>query len=281
MENEGNRDVAGYDPLQVSLSVFDGPLDLLLQLVRKQSLDINELRLAELTEPYLAHLETMEDLNLDHAGEFLTIASTLILIKSRTLLPRPAGDEELGPEEEEERLLLRLRDYQRIKEAAFELGSLDMLGREIFARHAPSEAPEKSGEEPVFEDVSLFTLIEAFRTVLENTREATAFDVIPERENIQDMISRLLARLSQQKSLFFKDLLSPMASRNEIILAFIAMLELVRLRAIRVFQPVAGGEIHCEVTTAFGSGEVNWSTMIMETIFGSAEGEPLPGVLKN
>lgn len=100
-----------YDPLQVSLPVFDGPLDLLLHLVRKQELDINELRLAELTEPYLAYVERMQELNLDQGGEFLAIAATLIWIKSRTLLPREAqSDDEPDPDTLEEMLLLRLQE---------------------------------------------------------------------------------------------------------------------------------------------------------------------------
>jgi len=142
MSDNGNEKEisAGFEPLQVNLPLFDGPLDLLLHLVQKQQLDINELRLSELTEPYLDYLERMQEFNLDQAGDFLTIASQLIWIKSKTLLPRDFSEEE-DPETVEELLVLRLQEYQKIKEAAHELASLDRLGRDIFPRRAPSETP--------------------------------------------------------------------------------------------------------------------------------------------
>jgi segregation and condensation protein A len=270
-----------YDPLQVNLPVFDGPLDLLLHLVRKQAFDINEVRLADLTEPYLGYLERMKELNLDHAGEFLTIASTLIWIKSRTLLPRQYTEEEPDAETVEEMLLLRLQEYQKFKEAAFELSSLDMLGREVFARRPPSERPERSGEEQVFGEVSLFALIEAFRTVLEKTQFESALHLIPERERVEDKIADLLTRLSERRRVAFRELLSAMATRSEVILAFIALLELVRMRAIRVVQPLSQGDIHCEVTDQFGSSDMNWTAAVMASLFGAPEPETPPGAPPN
>src|SRR3990172_2668023 len=118
--------LAGYDPLRVNLEVFDGPLDLLLHLVRQRKLDIQALRLSEITEPYLAYVQKLQELDLDRAGEFLAIAATLIWIKSRELLPRELTDaEELDPESLEELLLRRLQEYQQIKTAAHDLQQRD------------------------------------------------------------------------------------------------------------------------------------------------------------
>jgi segregation and condensation protein A len=275
MSDNGNeKEIStGFEPLQVNLPLFDGPLDLLLHLVQKQQLDINELRLSELTEPYLEYLERMQEINLDQAGDFLTIASQLIWIKSKTLLPRDFSEEE-DPETMEELLVLRLREYQKIKEAAHELGSLDQLGRDIFPRRAPSEAPPPSDEEPVFEEVSLFGLIEAFREVLQSVERDSPLHVIPERERVEDKIRDMLRRMAEEKSIFFRELLAPLSSRGEIILAFIALLELVRLKAVRVVQDSQGGEIYCQVTGKFQDTGTDWISAVMDGLMGDEEPPP-------
>ncbi|MCZ6474206.1 MAG: segregation/condensation protein A [SAR324 cluster bacterium] len=277
MSDNGNEKEisAGFEPLQVNLPLFDGPLDLLLHLVQKQQLDINELRLSELTEPYLDYLERMQEFNLDQAGDFLTIASQLIWIKSKTLLPRDFSEEE-DPETVEELLVLRLREYQKIKEAAHELGSLDRLGRDIFPRRAPSEAPPPSDEEPVFEEVSLFALIEAFREVLQTAERDNTLHLVPERERVEDKISEMLRRMAEEKSIFFRELLAPLSSRGEIILAFIALLELVRLKAVRVVQDSLGGEILCQVTGEFQNSDTDWISAVMDNLMGDEEPLDMP-----
>ena len=156
------------DLLQVSLPFFDGPLDLLLQLVRRQQVDINEVRMADLTEPYLSYLERIQELNLDQAGEFLAIAATLVWIKSRSLLPRDENaDPELDPDAMAEQLRLQLLELQRVKESARELAARDLLWRDVFPRQGREEDGAAAPEGPVFEEVSLFNLLEAFRRVLE------------------------------------------------------------------------------------------------------------------
>jgi segregation and condensation protein A len=259
---------SGYDPFQVNLPLFDGPLDLLLHLVRKQQLDINELRLAELTQPYLDYLEQIKEMNLDQAGDFLTIASTLVWIKSKTLLPREFDEEELDPETVEEMLLLRLQEYQKIKEAAHELTHLDTLGKDVFPRRAPADAPAPSADEPVFEEVSLFALIEAFREILERSEADSTLHVIPERERVEDKLREMLVKLTERKSLYFHDLLSTNSGRGEIILAFIAMLELVRLKAIRVVQAADGGGILCQVTELFAESGAELISTLLGTLLG-------------
>lgn len=270
-DSRGNGHPEGYDPFQVNLPIFDGPLDLLLHLVRKQQLDINEFRLADLTEPYLAYLDQMKEMNLDQAGEFLAIASTLVWIKSKTLLPLEFDEDEPDPESMEEMLLLRLQEYQKIKEAAHELTHLDQLGKEIFPRRVAADAPPPSDEDPVFEEVSLFTLIEAFREVLEQAEKDDSLHMVPERERVEDKLREMLNRLAVEKTVYFHDLISGISGRAEIVLAFIAMLELVRLKAVQVVQASPGGEIFCRITEFFADSDMDWISTVVETLLGEPE----------
>jgi segregation and condensation protein A len=243
-----------FDPLNVTLPYFDGPLDLLLHLVRQHKLDIAEVRLADLTEPYLAYVEKIQELNLDQAGEFLTIAATLVWLKSRSLLPpeQTAGDE-LDPDTVEELLLLRLQEYQRIKDAAGQLHGRDLLGRDIFARAGDpeGEGAGASAQEQLFQEVSLFALLEAFRDVLERTHEAPTLTVMPERNRVEDRINEVVALLATRRELYFHELFLPDATRAEIILSFLSLLELVRLKVLRIGQLGASGPILCRVTEDF------------------------------
>lgn len=259
------------DLLHVKLPEFDGPLDLLLHLVRKHELEIHDLRLADLTEPYLAHLERIQELDLDTAGEFLAIASTLVWIKSKSLLPRDFTEEEPDPSEMEALLLQRLQEYQRIKDAAQRLTGLDLLGRDLFPRQVPTEE-EPDGREaaPIqIDPVSLFELIEAFRGVLEQSREHSPIDVAPESEPIEHRVESLLMRFARQRELAFRDLFDAEATKSELVLVFISLLELVRLKAIRIAQSTPGGEILCQVTDSFGQSGAEWKTAVLNALFGT------------
>lgn len=260
-----------YDPLQVSLPVFDGPLDLLLQLVRKQQLDISEVRLADLTEPYLEHLERIQELNLDQGGEFLALAATLIWIKSRSLLPREAhDDDEPDPETLEEMLLLRLQAYQQFKDAAVQLADRDLLGRDVFPRNPGDEAEAPEADDgPVFEEVSLFGLLEAFREALERAASLRELHIIPERSRIEDKVDALLQRMSGSESLFLSDLFADAFERAEIILTFIAVLELVRLKALRIAQSSQGGPILCIPTERLREGGPQFRAELLAGVFGT------------
>jgi segregation and condensation protein A len=262
-----------FDPLQVSLPYFDGPLDLLLHLVRKQQLDISEVRLAELTEPYLAYVERIQELNLDQAGEFLAIAATLVWIKSKSLLPREEGADELDPETVEELLLLRLQEYQRIKESARELAGRDLLGRDIFPRQGKEELDAAEPAGPVFQEVSLFNLLEAFRRVLEQVeQEPHGLHVVPERVRIEDKLDEMMAVLGQRRQIHFHDLFLPDATRPEIIITFIALLELIRLKAIRIVQAGVGDTILCMVTEAFTAAGADWKKLVLDSMTGDEPG---------
>ncbi|MBI4081790.1 MAG: segregation/condensation protein A [Candidatus Lambdaproteobacteria bacterium] len=271
---ESGEAPAGH-PLRVSLPYFDGPLDLLLHLVRKQELDISQVRLAELTEPYLAHLGRMQALDLDVGGEFLVIAATLVWIKSRSLLPQPdAAEEEPDAASLEELLLLRLQEYQRIKDAAWQLGGRDLLGRDVFPRRPPAADVPQPPAEPKFEEVSLFALLEAFRAVLERTGKLSALHLIPERVRIEDKIDELLHRLARGQALYFHECFDGAADRGEVILVFLAMLELVRLNALRIAQAARLGEIYLTVTGDFAAQREAWRERILASLRGGTPEGP-------
>ena len=273
MTDINSGDLGGFDPLQVNLPLFDGPLDLLLHLVRKQALDINELRLAELTEPYLAYLEGMQEFNLDQAGEFLAIAATLVWIKSKTLLPGEAAPDEPDAETVEEMLVLRLQEYQAFRDAAHRMGDRELLGRDVFPRQPENPEVRQADPDAAFEEVSLIGLIDAFREVLERAESVSALNLVPDRERMEEKIEGLLATLRDKRSLYFSDLFSPAATRGEIILTFIALLELVRLRAIRVVQTAE--EIFCQVTDSFAASETDWKELLLGSLAGDQETEEI------
>jgi segregation and condensation protein A len=279
---EGGRKAPGssYDPLQVTLPYFDGPLDLLLHLVRKQTLDINELRLAELTEPYLAYVERMRELNLDQAGEFLAIAATLIWIKSRSLLPRDAlTEDEPDPETVEELLIQRLQAYQHYKDAAVQLLERDMLGRDVFARQAPPDPEPEGHPPPPVEEVSLFGLLEAFRSVLERSAGLSALHLIPDRARIEERIEAVLNLLQERTALEFQEFFPDGADRADVILTFIAVLELVRLKAVHLSQAAPLGPIHCRTTQDFDRAGADYKAHILRGLLdpeGEEEGADVP-----
>jgi segregation and condensation protein A len=272
MEEFGGTDAAlrDSDLLHVKLPAFDGPLDLLLHLVRQHQLDIQQLRLADLTEPYLKALEDMPEPNLDSAGEFLALASTLVWIKSKSLLPRDFTDEEPDSSEMETLLIQRLQDYQRIKDAAARLTGLDLLGRDLFPRQVPLEDDGGEAEEPRYDidPISIFDLIEAFRGVLERAREPEALNTVPPRESIEERVGRLLVQFESRRVLAFLDLFDVNAGKTEVVLVFLALLEMVRLKAVRISQSVPKGEILCSTTENFAGGGQDWKDAVMLALIG-------------
>ncbi len=228
----------------VQLKIFEGPLDLLLHLIKKNEVSITDIPIATITEQYLATLELMETLSLDVAGEFLVMASTLIHIKSRMLLP--AGAEE--PDEEEgidprEELVRRLLEYQRYKDAAEQLEQRDVLTRDVFARAAtPSEEVGPRG----FREVSLFELLGALKRVIDRLPKDNAHEVTLDKITVREKMTLLLEALRQRQSVTFESLFSEVKSRMGVIVTFLAMLELVKVRAIRIFQEEMAGPIVIE-----------------------------------
>jgi len=223
------------------LEIFEGPLDLLLHLIKKNEVSITDIPIAVITEQYLAMLELMEGLDLDVAGEFLVMAATLFHIKSRMLLPadetEPDEDEGGDPRDE---LVRRLLEYQRFKDAAGELERRDILRRDVFAR---SPEPTEKVDTVGFESVSLFDLISALRTVLERLPKDSAHQVVLETVSVREKMSLLLDDLHRRGKIVFQELFAGAVSRLEVIVTFLAMLELVKIRAVKIWQEQAAGPI--------------------------------------
>lgn len=234
------------DAYRVKLETFEGPLDLLLHLVRKNDVNIYDIPIALITEQYLAYIELMQEMNLDVAGEFLVMAATLIHLKSRAILPRPetaAG--ELEPEEDpREALVRRLLEHQKYKAAAELLHERETLRSAQWIRPDGRVADAAGDEyEPELE-VDLFSLLAAFRGVLSRANQKPRMVLPPDRLSIEDRIEQLLARLSETEAAGFEDLFNDGdGSRGFMIVTFLAVLEMIRLKLIRTFQSGAFGAI--------------------------------------
>jgi segregation and condensation protein A len=219
-------------------------LDLLLHLIKKNEVSITDIPIATITEQYLATLELMQNLSLDVAGEFLVMAATLIHIKSRMLLP--AGDDEAVEDEgvdPHEELVRRLLEYQRYKEAAAELEQRDLLTRDVFVRSAtPTEEAGPRG----FREVSVFDLVGALKRVIDRLPKDTVHEVALDKITVREKMTLLLETLRVHGSVFFESLFAEAKSRVEVVATFLAMLELVKVRAIRVFQEEMAGPIMIE-----------------------------------
>jgi len=227
----------------IKLENFEGPLDLLLHLIKKNEMDIYDISISFITDQYLATLDAMKSLNLDVAGEFLVMAATLIHIKSKMLLP---FNEEDDSEEEEAdpraELVRRLLEYQKYKEAALSIDQLPTLTRDVFVLGAPAVEPP-SDEDPEFESIGLFDLVEAFRRLLKEHPEMNFHDVTAEQLSVADKINGILDALKGRDSLSFTELFSGTPNRQEVVVSFLAMLELVKLRLVRLMQNARFGPI--------------------------------------
>ncbi|MGH9390295.1 MAG: segregation and condensation protein A [Vicinamibacteria bacterium] len=262
-------------PMQVKLDVFEGPLDLLLHLIREHELNIWDIPIALIAEEYMATLDLMKTLNLDLAGEFLEMAATLAWIKSRMLLP-PDETEESEEGDPRADLVAQLLEYQRFKEAADELESRPQLHRDLFIRGAEPEAfPPPEDGTPLVE-VGLFELMEAFRRLWEKMPEDVVHEITVDRITLQDKIHELLERLTASESLSFEELLSPETTRRGMVLSFLALLELARLRVVRVMQATAFGTIRIERAVAAFPDERTILAATREDDAGEG-GEEVPG----
>jgi segregation and condensation protein A len=233
------------DAYKVKLDTFEGPLDLLLHLIRKNEVNVYDIPISLITEQYLAYITVMQELNLDVAGEFLVMASTLIHIKSRMLLPRqdPAEDEDPG-EDPREALVRRLLEHQKYKAAAEMLHERETVRSAQFMRPDASVAAVAGDEyEPELE-VDLFSLLAAFKGVLERANRRPRMVLPPEQISIEDRIEHLLGRLSETEACGFEELFEDGdGSRPFMIVTFLAVLEMIRLKLIRVFQSGSFGPI--------------------------------------
>jgi segregation and condensation protein A len=220
----------------VRLQSFEGPLDLLLHLIKKNEVNIYDIPIVLVTQQYLEYLDLMSELNLDVAGEFLVMAATLIHIKSRMLLPRPDPSQEDPDEDPREALMRQLMEHQRFKAAAELLHEREIQRSAQWGR--PDErVAEMVGEAPEPEvEVDLFSLMAAFRHVLDRARQRPRVILPPEQISIESRIEQLTARLSETEACGFEELFADVQSRAGMIVTFLALLEMIRLKLVRVFQ---------------------------------------------
>ena len=231
---------------EIKLDVFEGPLDLLLYLIRKNEIDIYNIPIALITGQYLSYLDMMRSLNLDLAGEYLVLASTLIHIKSKLLLPPAEGE---GEEEEGEdpraELVQQLLEYQAFKEAALSLGGRPLLERDVFTRGAASEEEQTTVEEAddALLEVDIFELVTAFRRIVAGLAREEDLEIDMEKMSLTDTINEIMERLSEEGQITFSDLLGDRTDRRRIIYTFLAILELMKLRMVRAYQSGPFGAI--------------------------------------
>ncbi|MBM3779711.1 MAG: segregation/condensation protein A [Acidimicrobiia bacterium] len=234
------------DAYRVKLDSFEGPLDLLLHLIRTHEVNIYDIPIALITDQYLRYIELMQELNLDVAGEFLVMASTLIHIKSRAILPRPETAAGVPDDEEDPReaLIRRLLEHQKYKAAAELLHERETLRSAQWTR-PDSRVADAVGDayEPELE-VDLFSLLAAFRGVLERANRRPPMVLPPEQVSIERRIEQMLARLSETEACGFEDLFADGdGSRAFFIVTFLALLEMIRVKLVRVFQVGSFGPI--------------------------------------
>ena len=232
-------------PCTVRLPIFEGPLDLLLHLIKRNEVQITDIPIATITDQYLAMLEELPELNLDGAGEYLVMAATLAYIKSRMLLPQ-AGEDEEAEEDPRAELVQQLVEYQRFREVAVALGERKVLDRDVFAGPGEPVVPGDDHEAPV-RDASLADLLDALRDVLVRIRPPRAHDIEREGLSIRECVSRILAGFVLGPRREFASLFGPDADRAEVIVIFLALLELIRLRVVRARQAERFGAIALEL----------------------------------
>jgi segregation and condensation protein A len=231
------------DAYKVELEAFQGPLDLLIHLIKKNEVNIWDIPIALITTQYLGYIELMQELDLDVAGEFLVMAATLIHIKSRMLLPRPDPAQEDDEEDPRKALVDRLLEYQKFKAAA------NVLFERETVRSAQWQRPDQAvaaiaGEdiEPELE-VDLFSLMAAFKAVLDRQKSRPVVRLPAAQISIEDRIAQLLGRLSETEACGFEELFEDAHSKAALIVTFLALLEMIRVKIVRVFQAGMFGSI--------------------------------------
>jgi segregation and condensation protein A len=237
---------SGAGAFRVALPSFEGPLDLLLHLIREHKVNVLDIPVSLIAEKYNASLELMQDLNLDVAGEFLVIAATLAHIKSRMLLPRTeSAPGDLDAEAEGDpraELVRRLLNYQKYREAARELADHPLLGRDVFARRYVADAEQPRGPAPLME-LSVFRLIEALDHVLKSMAPQPVHVVVREQVSLSAAMEQILTGLRAQPEVTFLSLFSGQRTRGAVVVTFLALLEMVRLHRVRVRQAEEGSDI--------------------------------------
>lgn len=235
---------------KVKFEVFEGPLDLLLYLIKKQEVDIYEVNLTQLATQFIEYIDVMRMLELEIAGEFLVMASTLMYIKSRELLPVEQQVQAEGEEDEEDprwELIRQLVEYKKFKDAAARLQQMEERQESVYRREAPKPTFEAAPEKP---DVSIFDLINAVNSILKRVakREGEQREIFEDKWTVSEKIELLVNVITSRSRVRFSELFEEATSRTEVVVTFLAMLELIRMKQIVCIQPDQFAEI--EITRA-------------------------------
>jgi len=231
---------------RINVEVFEGPLDLLMHLIRKNDLDIYDIPIAFVLEEYMKYLDTIKDLDIDLAGDFLLMAAELAHIKSRMLLPEEpsAEDEEEGDPRAD--LVRRLLEYQQFKRASEEITKRTMLGREVFVPQAP-ERVEAPSDGPI--EGHIYDLVEAFSRILKRVPADAYHEVAVDRISINERIYQIVGLIRKDATLSLEDLIPKEGiARFDIVITFIALLEMCRLKMIKLYQSGTFGQIYLQGT---------------------------------
>lgn len=243
MESQADNYEQTELPYQVRIENFEGPLDLLLHLIKKNEINIYDIPIALIAQQYLEYIEAMKSFNLNVAGDFLVMAATLLQIKSKMLLPvdEAAQDDEDGPDPREE-LVRRLLEYKAYKEAAYQLDGQEKMWREMFSR-VPGDPEPVQSEDTLLDNVTLFDLVDALQKILDRNPGKKLIEIVPDNLTVRQRMNVILEMLEGRDSVSFAELFEPASNRLIVIVTFLAMLELIRLRATRVFQAESFGPI--------------------------------------
>jgi segregation and condensation protein A len=226
---------------RVEQEIFEGPLDLLLYLIKKEDLDICNVSISRITDGYLEYIHLMRVLDLEVVGEFLVVAATLMQIKSRALLP----DEEAAEEEEDdsaEALIQQLAEYRKYKEAAGDLEQRELRQQNVFGRPPGREELDSEGE--ILLDVGLFDLLGALSSVLERLKEDPVTEIVQDETTVGEKIQFILGLLLKEEKINFTSTFAAARSKVEVIVTFLALLELIKIQKVKVKQAGQFGEIY-------------------------------------
>ena len=234
------------DALEVILEAFEGPLDLLLYLIRRQNLDILDIDVAEITRQYMGYIELMATIQLELAAEYLVMAAMLAEIKSRMLLPRQQADDE-DEEDPRAELIRRLQEYERFKQAAEDLDELPRMGRDI--HRASAETPDKQQQRP-HPDVDMRDLVTAFAEVLRRAEMFESHQVELEKLSTRERMSKVLDTLQDQQFVPFISLFTVEEGRLGVVVTFLAVMELIKESLVEIVQSESFGPIHVKARTS-------------------------------
>ncbi len=233
---------------KIKLPYFEGPLDLLLFFVKRDELNIYDIPIAKITKEFLEYIHLMQMLDLEVASEFIVMASTLMQIKAKMLLPKPEVEGEEEEEDPRAELARRLAEYKKFKELAFEFSKMeDEAGKFFYRGYFKNDARDYFEEDEEFlKDVSLFDLLTAFKRALEGARETVYHEIETQNYKVEDEMENIINRLKFKRKFSFNEIIDSYVEKARIIVAFLALLELARLKKIRISQEEVFGELIIE-----------------------------------